>query len=231
MIARHRLAGKFLATTACAAAAGLSAGLRPVRPRQPSRSTRFPWPSGRSTSRSSAGRCSTSTSRRCEERRHRRDRVRQPVLQGQGEGCGVPAGDEHARQGRRRDAGPHHVRRRGQPRRPDAAKRRPPSRTITSGSRRPGPGCHAIRVNGQAAGHDADEQMKRAADGLRRLRRVRRPARDQRHRREPRRILEQRGMAGADDREGRSSPGGHAAGLRQLPHCRSNGSEPPGRTD
>ena len=70
--------------------------------------------------------------------RHRRGRVRQPVLQGQGPGQEVPGRDEEAGRGSRRGQPADHDRRRrppGRSRRGQAARRR--SRTTTSGSKPP----------------------------------------------------------------------------------------------
>ena len=70
--------------------------------------------------------------------RHRRDRVRQPVLQGQGEGHGLPRRAEEAGRRPGREDAPDHVRRRREPRR--SGRRQAdarPSRTTTSGSKRP----------------------------------------------------------------------------------------------
>ena len=94
----------------------------PLPPPRRVRCSRFRWPSGRCTVRSSPRRARDPDSevRRAgqEGLRHRRRRVRQPVLQGQEEGRRLPEGPEEARRRQRRPERAHHVRRRREPRRP-----------------------------------------------------------------------------------------------------------------
>ena len=81
--------------------------------------------------------------------RHRRGRVRQPVLQGQGPRLGLPQGPQEARQRRRRDLRPDHDRRRGRPER--RGRRRSANKAVENHKKwvdaAAALGCHAIRVN------------------------------------------------------------------------------------
>ena len=125
--------------------------------------------------------------------RHRRHRVRQPVLQGQEEGRRVPEGPEEGGRRQRREERPHHVRRRGEPRRPG---REEAARQAVENHQRwvewaKFLGCHSIRVNAASDWQKGFEETQK----LRRRRaaqaeRVRRHARHQRDRREPRRAVE-----------------------------------------
>ena len=154
------------------------------------------------------------------------DRVRQPVLQGQGEGRDIPRGPEEALPRTTASSsvlimcdGEGNL---ATPTRRSARRR---SRTTTGGSRRPSSSAATRSASTPTA------RAARGADEARRRRpaqavRVRRHARHQRDRREPRRAVVATASGWRGDQEGRPQARRHAAGLRQLPDPAPHRSQP-----